>query len=178
VQRTGRVLAVDLGGRCDQDRATRGRGGLEHDLGPADVREQRLERPFDDELDTHRRREVDDHLGLIHQFADRRMIEDRSTNEPEPWIALEMSDVAQGPGRQVVQHHDLVAPSDQSIGEVRTDEPGAAGDEVAHLDLPFGPHHRSGSEPGLGFDETKALSVVGPIGTLKRRRRQQGCEST
>lgn len=36
---------------------------------------------LDDQTHTvtgNRRREVDDHLGLIHQLADRRMIEDRS----------------------------------------------------------------------------------------------------
>lgn len=54
-------------------------------------------------------------------------------------------------GRQVVQDPHPVAARDQRVAKMRTDEPGAAGDEVGRHGLPVGlqdlPQHRSIGQP-------------------------------
>ena len=44
-----------------------------------------------------------------------------------------MGDVVERAGRQVVEHEHLVTVREQRLGQVRTDEAGAAGDERFHV---------------------------------------------
>ncbi len=47
-------------------------------------------------------------------------------------MRLEMGDVVDRPGREVVERVDLVAAREERLGEVGSDETGAAGYEDAH----------------------------------------------
>ena len=46
-------------------------------------------------------------------------------------VASERGEVRAAPGREVVEHADVVAALEQRLDEVRADEPGAARDEDA-----------------------------------------------
>ena len=51
----------------------------------------------------------------------------------EAGAVLEVRDVVDRPGREVVEHVDLVPVVEQSIRQMGADEPGAAGDEHSHV---------------------------------------------
>ena len=121
---------------------------VEHDLGAADVREQRLERPVDDELHADGRGEVHDDVDVLHELDDRAVVEDRSraragtaarasrcsTLRTEP---VDRSSIARTSSPRAMR----------PIREVGSDEAGAAGDEVPHAGRSpsAGRHHRSGA---------------------------------
>ena len=54
----------------------------------------------------------------------------------EPRMRLQVGDVVDRAGRQVVEHVDLVAALEQRLGQVRADEAGAAGDQHTHAVAP------------------------------------------
>src|SRR5699024_3333807 len=72
----GVVLAVDLAGRGDQVRNTVTDRRLDHVLRTVQVDPQRPQRVVDDVVDTHRRREVVDDVGLADQAVDQLPVQD------------------------------------------------------------------------------------------------------
>src|SRR5699024_1619169 len=77
----GVVLAVDLAGRGDQVRNTVTDRRLDHVLRTVQVDPQRPQRVVDDVVDTHRRREVVDDVGLADQAVDQLPVQDVSPDE-------------------------------------------------------------------------------------------------
>ena len=122
------MVAVDLGGRGDQHALAEAVAVLEHDLGAAQVRDERLHRLLDDQPHADRRGEVVDDVALVDELVDDRPVQHRVDDEVEVRAVAEMLDVVERSGREVVEHPDLVAFVEQQLGEVRADEAGAAGD--------------------------------------------------
>ena len=122
------VVAVDLGGRGDQDALAEPVTVLEDDLGATQVRHERLHGLLDDQTDTHRRGEVVDHVAFVDELVDDRPVEYGVHDEMKSVTIPEVLDVVERSGRKIVEHPYLVSFVEQQLREVRTDEPGAARD--------------------------------------------------
>ena len=72
-------------------------------------------------------------VGAIDHLRDQRIVEDRVDGVVETRVGLEVGDVVDRAGRQVVERIDLVAAVEQRLGQVRADEARAAGDQNSHL---------------------------------------------
>ena len=119
----------DEPGEHDPAHAVAGRG--EHDLDRA-VHVGVVGRPrVDDRAGDRRDRGlVEDHLAARGRPIERRRVEDAALDQRDP--IRTGSRRQREPGRQVVDHRDLVAAREEGADEVVTDEPGAAGDENPH----------------------------------------------
>ena len=122
------VVAVHLRRRGDEDALAEAVAVLEHDLGAAQVRHERLHRLLDDEPHADRRCEVVDDVALVDELVDDRPVQDGVDDEVELVAVAEVLDVVERSGREVVEHPHLVALVEQELGEVRADEARAAGD--------------------------------------------------
>ena len=127
------ALAVDLGGRGDHDQLLLLVGVLEHHFGAVHVGLDRADRLLDDQLDADGRGEMKNDVAAVDELREERLVLDRVDEVFESAAALEMRDVFDGAGRQVVEDEHLVAAIEQRLGEMRADEPGAAGDQRAHV---------------------------------------------
>jgi hypothetical protein len=128
----GDALSVDLGGRGDEHQLPLLGGVLEDHLGAVDVRLDRIDRLFDDELYPDGGREVNDDVAAIDHFGQERLVGDRVDGVVKAGMRLEVLDVVDGACRQVVEHEHFVATFEQCFGKVAADEPGPTGDEYAH----------------------------------------------
>ena len=72
------------------------------------------------------------HIAPVDELGEERLVVDRLDEVLEPGAALEVHDVVDGAGRQVVDDDDLVAVLEQGFGQMRSDEAGSAGYERTH----------------------------------------------
>src|SRR5690606_27168517 len=72
----------------------------------------------------------------VDEFGDQRFVEDGVDRVVEAFVALQVRDIVDRPRGQVIEDEHLVAPGEQRLCEVRSDEAGAAGDEYAHVWIP------------------------------------------
>ena len=126
------VVAVDLGRRRDEDALAEGVRVLEHDLGAAEVRDERAHGLLDDQPHADRCREVVDDVAAVDELVHDGRREHRVDDEMEPRPVAEMGDVVERAGGEVVEDPDLVLLVEEELGEVRADESCAAGDEYLH----------------------------------------------
>ena len=71
-----------------------------------------------------------DRVDVAHQPVDDRTIGHVVVHERHPWVGLVGLQVREAPaGREAVEHGDAIVALEQRVDEMRTDEPGAAGDE-------------------------------------------------
>src|SRR5205085_5051950 len=105
--------------------------GLEDDLRAPDVGDERPQGLLDDELDAHRRGQVDHAVDLVDQLVDLELVEHRTVDDGQRRVVGHRGQVLDLAGGQVVEHDDAVAPLDEGLDQVGPDEPGAAGDEVS-----------------------------------------------
>ena len=68
------------------------------------------------------------------QARDERLVEHRALDQARP-----ARHVPGEPAAQIVEDHDVVAAADELARHVRSDEPGAAGDEDRHVYTPARP---------------------------------------
>ena len=68
----------------------------------------------------------------VDQLGQQRLVGDAVDRVAEARAALEVLDVLDRARRQVVEDRHLVAGGQQRLGQVRSDEPGPAGDECTH----------------------------------------------
>ena len=101
----------------------------QHHLGAVHVAFDGVDRPLDDQLDADRRRQVEHHVGGIDQFGGERLVEHGVDHVAELRLRLQMDDVVDRAGGEVVDHLDAMAGSEQRLGQMGADEAGAAGDE-------------------------------------------------
>jgi hypothetical protein len=101
---------------------------LEHDLRAAQVRDEGLDRLFDDQPHADSGREVVHDVAFVDELVDGRPVEYRVDDEMEPLSVAKMLDVLQRARGEIVEHPDLVPFVKKELGEVRTDETCAAGD--------------------------------------------------
>ena len=86
----------------------------------------------DDQLHADGRGQVEDHRGAIDELGDQRLVEHAVDGVVEAAVALEVRDVVDAPGGQIVEDEDFVAALEQRLGEMRADEAGSASDQDAH----------------------------------------------
>ena len=80
---------------------------LEHHFRPVDVGLDGVDRLLDNQLDADRRRQVEDHVALIHDLGDQRLVGDR-IHRYEKRAAFQVLDVVDRPGGEVVEDPNLV----------------------------------------------------------------------
>src|SRR6185436_9737671 len=102
------------------------------DFGAVNVGFNRPDRRFDDQFYADGRGHVEDDVGAVDQLGCERVVHDRVDDVLEPRLILQVDDVVHRTRGQVVDHHDLVTVHQQSLGEVRTNESGAAGEKSLH----------------------------------------------
>ena len=105
---------------------------FEHDLGAVHVRLDRPDRRLDDELDADGGGEMEHDVGAIDQLGRQRLVHHRVDDVVEAGTALEVGDVVHRTRRQVVDDDHAVALREERLGQMRSDEPGAAGEQRLH----------------------------------------------
>ena len=128
----GRALAVDLGRRRDDDQLLLLVGVPQHDFGAVHVGLDRVDRRLHDQLHADGRGQVEDDVAVVDQLGQQRLVGDAVDRVAEPRVPLQVLDVLDRARREVVEHRHLMARGQQRLGQVRPDEPGAAGDECTH----------------------------------------------
>ncbi len=126
------ALAVDLGGRGDDDQLFLLVRVLQHDLGAVHVGLDGVDRLLDDQFDADRGGEMEHHVAAIDQLRQQRLVGHRVDEVFEPGPPFQMGDVVDRSGGQVVQDLHLVALIEQRFGEMGPDESGPASDQRSH----------------------------------------------
>src|SRR5688572_30229364 len=73
-----------------------------------------------------------DHVAAVDHLGEQRFVGHRVDDIRKRWIAFEVRDVVDGAGRQVVEDEHFMTARKQLLGEMRSNEPGTAGDERDH----------------------------------------------
>jgi len=76
-----------------------------------------------------RRREVQH---AVNGCVDRNPVRDVGLDQPKTVVVGKSIDVAQGPSHQVVDADHFVAVAEESLAQMRAEEPGGAGNENSH----------------------------------------------
>ncbi len=132
-ERDLRALAVHLARGGDQNALAVARRRVERRLGADDVRLDRLHRIVDDELHAHRRRQVVDDVHAADRRREGVVGGEVAEDVAEPGLPHASAKVGHAPGGEIVPDDDLFAPRQQVLGEVASDEPGTARDQIAHV---------------------------------------------
>src|SRR5579885_1678439 len=78
-----------------------------------------------------------DDVAAVDQLGEQRLVVDRVDEVLESRPPLQVRDVVDRSGRQVVEDQHVVSAREQSLRQMRTDEAGAAGDQRTHAVCPF-----------------------------------------
>ena len=124
---------VHLGRRGEQHALPFLRGGREDHLGGLHVVLDRADRAVDHPAHPHLGREVVDHVHAVHQLGRHALVLHAVDRVVEVRVPLQVLDVVDAAGRQVIDHEHLVAAQQARIREMTSYEPGAAGDQYTHL---------------------------------------------
>jgi hypothetical protein len=81
---------------------------LENDFGAVHVGFYGVHRLFDDQFDTDGRGEVKHHVAAVDQFGEQRLVVDGVDEVFEPRSALQVPDVVDRSGRQIIEDEDFV----------------------------------------------------------------------
>src|SRR5262249_10279636 len=119
-----RTQAIDFGSRGEQHLLALPSGLGEHDFGSVNIGLDGSDRAFDDQLDTDGGGQMADHVTAVYQLREHRLVVDAVDDQAESRVVLEVLDVVDFPGGEVVDDLDGVAPRQASVGEMRADEPG------------------------------------------------------
>src|SRR5713226_1507155 len=118
VERDVGVLAVDLGGGGGENELLFFAGGFEDELGAVYVGLDGLDGAFDDELDADGGGEVDDDIGVIDELGEQLAIFDVVEMILHAVGRLEMANVFDAAGREIVEQDDAVAAVEQALREM------------------------------------------------------------
>ncbi len=103
-------------------------GRLKHGLRSVDIGLDGSNRAFHDEFHAHGSGEMENDVGLVHQFGQQMTVFQGFEKIVHPVILLEVPDILHAPGGKIVHQQDLVAALKQTFRQVRTDKPRTAGD--------------------------------------------------
>src|SRR5262249_43493702 len=96
------------------------------------------DRLLDDQLHADRGGEMKDDLALIDELRQQRLVRDRVDDIREPLVGLEMGDVVDRAGRQVVDDGNIMPVLQQAFRQMRADEARASCDQSFHAGcVPF-----------------------------------------
>jgi hypothetical protein len=122
------ALAVHLRRRGDHDELLLLVRVLEHDFGAVHVGLDRVDRLLDDQFHADRGREMEHDIAAIDELGEQRFVLHRVDEVLEAVAALEMGDVVERSGREVVEDEDMMSLIEKRVGKMGTDEAGSAGD--------------------------------------------------
>ena len=131
---------------------------LQDDLGAVHVGLDRVHRLLDDQLDADRGRQVDHDVGAVDELGEQRLVLDAVDRVVEAGLPLEVRDVVDRSGRQVVEDEDLVAALEERLAQVRPDESGSAGNQHTHR-----------LQPDPAGDGRRVNEVQDGVGGARRR---------
>ena len=104
--------------------------------------------------------------GEVHHRIERAVDDERQdhvvVDQREPWVVGEVLDVLLAAGHEVVDAHHLLATLDQRVAQVRSEEPGAAGDEDAHQRRPTPSYSNPASRTRAGSRRFLVSTMVTP----------------
>ncbi len=138
-------IAVDLGGRGEQESRLLVLGQPERVVGPERADLQGLDRQLEVINRAGGRGEMEH---VIHRAGQENKVRDIMTDETEPFVAGQVRDVVRAAGHQVVQRYHLMSLSQQPVAEMRAQKPGSAG------------HHRGGRGACHKRDPIIAVSAL------------------
>ena len=130
----------DLAGAGKQEPFPIAGSDLEHGSGPLENALDGLDGALHDELDPDGAGQVKDLVALARQHFQHLEMHHRIFNEAEARLLFQAHDVLVAPGAQIIQDGDLLAGRDQTLGQMRPNETGPAGDKTAHH------HHQQDGE--------------------------------
>ncbi|MPN11326.1 hypothetical protein SDC9_158627 [bioreactor metagenome] len=110
-----------------------GGGKLQHAAGTVDVGGKGMHGIMHHQLHAHRRREMIDHVGFGDQGFERIQSENVAFDQREPGIRFQIDQVAPAAGGKIIDgRHAVFRRSQQFLGQMTADEPGAAGYQETH----------------------------------------------
>src|SRR5207244_7122791 len=118
----------------------------------------------DHELHAHRGGEMKDHVAGIDQLGEHRLVLDRVDRVVKARVLLQMPDVFNAPGREIVDDEDVVAGREVRVGKVRTDETGTAGNENFQCLSPIGARDYRGENLDVSMTVHGAQAIKGMNG--------------
>jgi hypothetical protein len=122
-------VAVDLRGRSEEEAGLLRHREPERVVGPERTDLEGLDRKLQVVDGRGGGGEVEDRVERpFHRDELRHVVPD----EPEPFLSLEVRDVAQVPGHEVVHGEDLVALGQEPVAEVAPQEAGSSGHQDSH----------------------------------------------
>src|SRR5580704_5147518 len=130
VERDVGVLAVDFGSGGGEDEFAFLAGGFEDALSAVDIGFNGTHGAFHDELDADSGGKVDDDVGIVHEFCEELKVFDVIEMIFHLAGSLKMANVIHASGGEVVEQNDTIAAGEKPLCQMRTDEAGAAGDQI------------------------------------------------
>ena len=124
------VLAVDFGGGGGKDEFAFFAGGFEDALSAVDIGFDGAHGAFDDELDADSGGEMDDDVGIVDEFREQLQIFDIVQVIFHVAGSLKVTDVVHASRGEIVEQDDAIVASKKPFRQMRTDETGAAGDQI------------------------------------------------
>ena len=95
-----------------------------------DVGLDRAHRALDDQPHPDRGRQVEYLIGVVHQLGEERDVFHGPHDVAEPGLSLEVTDVPNRTCGKVIQHGDRIPPRQESLREMRPDEPRPSRNQV------------------------------------------------
>ena len=92
----------------------------------------RVNRRVHDQSDANRRRQVKHDVTVVDERRHDLLPQHRTAHPPEARAAVKMGNVFVAAGREVIDNRDVMALGEKRGGQVRSDEPCAAGDKYPH----------------------------------------------
>ncbi len=105
----------------------------------------------------------------LERPLDAERFDDIVLDEPELWPGLQIVDVGQLSGREVIDADDLVPVVEQAFTQVISDEPGTAGHKQSHGGTPGGMGHTNPKKTRLGRWGQSPGRVIGIIVVIPRK---------
>ena len=90
------------------------------------------DRTFNDQANSDRRREMHHDVRVIDQLSHQTAIFNSVQMVFHAVLRFEVPDILHTPGRKIVQQHHMIATVQETFSEVRTDETGTTGYQIAH----------------------------------------------
>src|SRR5262245_6598551 len=115
---------------------------------------------LDDQSDADGGRKVEDHVGVIDQLGEQRLVVHGFNVIAEPRAAFQMCDVVDRSGGQIVEDDHLMAGVEQGFRQMGADEAGSSRDQHAHASYPFGK-----AQIDLATSSMSASASAGYIGS-------------
>ena len=118
MERNVGIFSVDLGGRSREDELLLLAGRFEDQLSAVYIGLDGFDGALNDEFDADGSGQMDDYIGIIHEFGEQLAILDALQVILHTAGGLEMADVFHAAGRKIVQQNDTIATIEEPLREM------------------------------------------------------------